>query len=513
MISPAFDSDKKQDNLRKAFRTVAVFAAASFAFAAAGVYWSFFADTVAQTSFNLKSDQRTASLINPQPPETKSAAKQESETGNSDLIKEIEEHKKSVDATAESLKQKVESPEPENPAVAELHREQDEQANQKIAQIAALEQERAAAEQGKQPVPAIVAAHEESAKQEFEAYAPKKSAAYPEIKPKPKFTLPVLTSPDLKSALTKPAARFHLQENGERLPLPELVHTTLVESLPNFALIKQKDPKGVIPLTIVQPLPALRKDGLPVKASNGLTPFKAYAAPVEQKPETPYIAVLLSGLGRRHNVTESAVNSVPATVSLSFSPYAPQLKEYVENARKMGHETLLDLPMQHGTFPETDPGPLGLVGGLPARENHNRLHKIMGSDVAYIGLAAQRNQNFSYYAPAEMKKFAEEIASRGLVVIAGSDNADMPMFEKTVRPDIYIADNLYRAAIKSRLEKALNLAKKNGRAFIRIEAYPVTMVALIEFMKSLTPTEENPVPQAVFVPVSYYVRQIAEVKK
>ena len=59
----------------------------------------------------------------------------------------------------------------------------------------------------------------------------------------------------------------------------------------------------------------------------------------------------------------------------------------------------------------------------------------------------------------------------------------------------------------------MNLAKKNGRAFIRIEAYPVTMVALIEFMKSLMPTEENPVPQAVFVPVSYYVRQIAEAKK
>ena len=510
MISPAFDSDKKQNSLRKAFRTVAVFAAAAFVFAAAGVYWSFFADTVAQTSFSLKSARQTQSLINPQPPEAKAAAPQKAETPNADLIKEIEEHKKSVDATAESLKQKIESPEPENPAVAELHREQEKQAEQKIAEIKALEQERAALEREKTlPLPAVA----EPAKQEAIAATPKKAPEPPEPKAKPKFTLPVLKSPDLKSALTKPSAGFHLQKNGERLPLPELVHTTLVESLPNFAVIKQKAPANAVPLTIVQPLPVLRKDGLPVKAANGLTPFKAYAAPVEQKPETPYIAVLLSGLGRRRNVTEAALNAVPATVSLSFSPYAPQLKEYIENARKTGHETLLDLPMQHGTFPETDPGPLGLVGGLPARENHNRLHKIIGNDVAFIGVAAQRNQNFSYYAPAEMKKFAEEIASRGLIAIAGSDNADMPMFEKTVRPDIYIADNLYRAAIKSRLEKALNLAKKNGRAFVRIEAYPVTMVVLIEFMKSLAPTEENPVPQAVFVPVSYYVQHLAEAEK
>ena len=104
--------------------------------------------------------------------------------------------------------------------------------------------------------------------------------------------------------------------------------------------------------------------------------------------------------------------------------------------------------MQHGTFPETDPGPLGLIVGLPEHENHKRLRKILGTNAAFVGLAAQRNQNFSYYAAAEMKKFAAEIDSRGLIMIAGSDEADMPAFEKTVRPDVYIADDLYRAAIK-----------------------------------------------------------------
>lgn len=511
MNSPAFDSDKKTANARKAFRAVALFAAAAFVFAAAGVYWSFFSNTVPQIDFNLKTAERTTSLINPQPPEAKPAPA--AETGTAALIKEIEEHKKSVDATAESLKQKIETPEPENPEVAELHKEQARLAEQKIAEIAALDKERAEQEQKRQELPAVVAKHEQSAKDEFSAYAPTPDSAPEASKAKPKFTLPVLKTPDLKSALTKPSAGFHLQKNGERLPLPELVHTTLVASLPNFALIKQKESKGAIPLTAIQPLPTLRKDGLPVKASNGLTPFKAYAAGVAEKPAVPYIAVLLSGLGRRGNVTESAITSVPAVVSMSFSPYTPRLKEYVENARKTGHETLLDLPMQHGTFPETDPGPSGLVSGLPARENHNRLHKVMGADVAYIGLAAQRNQNFSYYAAAEMKKFAEEIHSRGLILIAGSDEADMPTFEKTIRPDVYIADNLYRAAIKARLEKGLKLAKQKGSAFVRIEAYPVTMVALIEFMRSLAPTEENPVPQAVFVPVSYYAQQIAEAEK
>lgn len=510
MISAAFDSEKKKSSARQAFRAVAGLAVVTFLFAAAGVYWSFFDTPLPAVKFVLK-NAPTVELISPRPPEKNVV---QAPTGNAELIKEIEEHKKSVDAAAESLKQKVEAaPEPEDPAIAELHREQARQADEKIAQIAALAQERAEKERQKQELPAIVADHEKSAKEEFSAYAPPQEPVAKTPKAKPKFTLPVLKSPDLKTALTKPSAGYYLHESGERLPLPELVHTTLVESLPNFAAIKQKEAKGTLPLTAIQPLPSLRKDGLPVKAANGLTPSKAYAATVAEKPAVPYIAVLLSGLGRRSNVTESAVNSMPAAVSMSFSPYTPRLKEYVENARKAGHETLLDMPMQHGTFPETDPGPLGLVGGLPEHENHNRLHKVMGADVAYIGLAAQRNQNFSYYAAAEMKKFVEEIDSRGLIMIAGSDETDMPIFEKTIRPDVYIADDLYRAAIKARLEKVLKLARENGHAFVRIEAYPVTMVALIEFMKSLTPTEENPVPQAVFVPVSYLAQQTAEAKK
>lgn len=510
MISAAFDSEKKKSSARQAFRAVAGLAVVTFLFAAAGVYWSFFDTPLPAVKFVLK-NAPTVELISPRPPEKNVV---QAPTGNAELIKEIEEHKKSVDAAAESLKQKVEAaPEPEDPAIAELHREQARQADEKIAQIAALAQERAEKERQKQELPAIVADHEKSAKEEFSAYAPPQEPVAESPKAKPKFTLPVLKSPDLKTALTKPSAGYYLHESGECLPLPELVHTTLVESLPNFAAIKQKEAKGALPLTAIQPLPSLRKDGLPVKAANGLTPSKAYAATVAEKPAVPYIAVLLSGLGRRSNVTESAVNSMPAVVSMSFSPYTPRLKEYVENARKAGHETLLDMPMQHGTFPETDPGPLGLVGGLPEHENHNRLHKVMGADVAYIGLAAQRNQNFSYYAAAEMKKFVEEIDVRGLIMIAGSDETDMPIFEKTIRPDVYIADNLYRAAIKARLEKVLKLARENGHAFVRIEAYPVTMVALIEFMKSLTPTEENPVPQAVFVPVSYLAQQTAEAKK
>lgn len=120
--------------------------------------------------------------------------------------------------------------------------------------------------------------------------------------------------------------------------------------------------------------------------------------------------MLISGLGKRKNTTAAALYSLAPEVSLSFSPYSEQLGNYVTEARRSGHETLLDLPMQQGIFPEKDPGPLGLVTGLPEKENQKRLHKTLGKDVAYIGVAASPNETFSAKAD-QMAAFAKKSAT------------------------------------------------------------------------------------------------------
>lgn len=300
------------------------------------------------------------------------------------------------------------------------------------------------------------------------------------------------------------------------VPLPDLIQGDLMESLPNFSSIKGSQNKIGIPLNVISPLSHLqaksRYGNIPVKSKNGETPFQAYARPYDKTPPSPYIAVLISGLGKRKNTTTAALYALAPEVSLSFSPYSEQLGNYVTEARRSGHETLLDLPMQQGLFPEKDPGPLGLVTGLPEKENQKRLHKTLGKDVAYIGVAAAPNETFSAKAD-QMAAFAKEIRDRGLIYVDGSDDEDKPIFSNALRPDVYITNNFYRSAIRSQLDYARRVALQKGRAFVRAETAPIVLLVIQEWMKSFVPEEGKDHPPITFVPLSYYAKEVLKTRQ
>ncbi len=490
----------------RAFRVVAVAAAVSFVCAAAGVYVDFIRSPAITATFDLAEKTIGAgSLIDPQPPEKKAEKGASSE--NVDLIERLERAKENMEQTAGALKEMVEpekTPEPAaalSPELQKLEREKQAAEQKKIDEIADLQKQRDSKDQRKQAVLNGL----ETALAAFDAAKPEKPAEKKDTADKK----PPAAAPNLK--LTEPAGSVAVPVSsfsGEPPP-PDLIKTTLNNSLPDFSLIKKGFPANATPLHIIEPLADLQQASrygkLPVKTKES-TPFQAYRRPVEIPPQTPYVAVLFTGLGKRANATKAAINTLPATVSMAFTPYADKLKTYIANARRTGHETLLNLPMQQGVFPDTDPGPLGLVTGLPEQENRKRLHKVLGNDVAYIGVAAMAKENFSY-SGAQMKSFYEEIIGRGLVYIDGTDDPRMPKFKKAARPDIHISENFYRAAIRAKLEQARQIALKKGSAFVRVETVPVTLVVVEEWMKSFAPTEDAPVPELTFVPLSYYLEQ------
>lgn len=480
----------------RAFRVVAVAAAVSFVCAAAGVYVDFIRSPAITATFDLAEKTIGAgSLIDPQPPEKKAEKGASSE--NVDLIERLERAKENMEQTAGALKEMVEPEKTPDPALSpELQKlEQEKQAaeQKKIDEIADLQKQRDDKDQKKQ----TVLNNLESALAAFNAAKPEKNAEKPAAAPNLKLTEPAGNA-------VVPVSSF-----ADEPPQPDLIKTTLNNSLPDFSLIKKGFPANAVPLHIIEPLADLQQASrygkLPVKTKDN-SPFQAYRRPVEIPPQTPYVAVLFTGLGKRANATKAAINTLPATVSMAFTPYADKLKTYIANARRTGHETLLNLPMQQGVFPDTDPGPLGLVTGLPEQENRKRLHKVLGNDVAYIGVAAMAKENFSY-SGAQMKSFYEEIVGRGLVYIDGTDDPRMPKFKKAARPDIHISENFYRAAIRAKLEQARQIALKKGSAFVRVETVPVTLVVVEEWMKSFAPTEDAPVPELTFVPLSYYLEQ------
>lgn len=134
---------------------------------------------------------------------------------------------------------------------------------------------------------------------------------------------------------------------------------------------------GLIEQTAAGPLPRI--------ADNGRTPMAAYAPPVAAA-KAPKIAMVVTGLGVSAKATAAAIAGLPPAVTLAFAPYAGDVQRWVSEARRRGHEVLLEVPMEPYDFPDSDPGPHTLRIGAPEDANIERLTWAMTRFSGYAGV-------------------------------------------------------------------------------------------------------------------------------
>jgi polysaccharide deacetylase 2 family uncharacterized protein YibQ len=96
---------------------------------------------------------------------------------------------------------------------------------------------------------------------------------------------------------------------------------------------------------------------LPRIADDGRMPMQAYAPPASAAMGKKKIAIVITGLGISARATAAALKILPPGVTLAFAPYAGDVQRWVSEARKRGHEVLLEVPMEPYDFPDSDPGP------------------------------------------------------------------------------------------------------------------------------------------------------------
>jgi len=228
-------------------------------------------------------------------------------------------------------------------------------------------------------------------------------------------------------------------------------------------------------------------------APEQLAYWERYRQPFNMDDPRPRIAVVLSGLGLSDSATEAAINNLPPTITLSFSPYARGLEQWIALARARGHEVMLDLPMEPATFPNEDPGPQGLLTGLSEEDNLDRLDWVLSRGSAYVGLAGAMGSRFTTSRRA-MEPILREVKSRGLIFL------DRRTAEQSMVPQIAREIGLVsavnnrsvderqasRIAIDARLAQIERIALSDGFAVAMAQPYPVTLDRLAEWATELT---------------------------
>jgi uncharacterized protein len=223
--------------------------------------------------------------------------------------------------------------------------------------------------------------------------------------------------------------------------------------IPASSVTPQAD-DPIIEMTRNGPIPRIGADGARASA--------AYAQPVAVRSEWPQLAIVITGLGVSASNTDQAINKLPAPVTLAFAPYGGDLAKAAAKARSLGHELLLQVPMEPFDYPDNDPGPQTLVTSLPPEQNIERLQWAMSRFRGYVGIANQMGARFTA-SEMSFTPILREISKRGLLYV---DDGSSP---RSLAGQIAGGNSLPFAKANLSLD-AVPSAGEIDRALVRLEA-------------------------------------------
>ncbi|MCC7260445.1 MAG: divergent polysaccharide deacetylase family protein [Alphaproteobacteria bacterium] len=206
----------------------------------------------------------------------------------------------------------------------------------------------------------------------------------------------------------------------------------------------------------------------------------------------PIIVIVIAQAGLSKSSTETLLEALPPHVTLSFSPYADALADWVSKARAKGHEVMLDLPMEPVDYPLSDPGPLGLLTSNSAEEITQRLDTLRELTEGYVGMMSPMREQFTRRTDIS-ETMLRALQTHELMFLLGQPG-DAPEFtelQKSVKAQVLFADvqidmTPARAAIEAQLAALEAKARERGFAVGVAQPYPVTVDALAGWAEALS---------------------------
>ena len=235
---------------------------------------------------------------------------------------------------------------------------------------------------------------------------------------------------------------------------------------------------------------------LPRIGNNGEKPSDVYARQAQLSPvigsgDPARIALMIGGLGISASITDEAIARLPEAVTLAFAPYGRDLQLRVDQARRSGHEVMLQIPMEPFDYPDNDPGPHTLLADGSNSDNLERLYWLMARFSGYFGVTNYMGAKFTSSADAVLP-IQKELARRGLALLDDGSSQRSQLAAVAAgqglpagRADLVIDNGQSRKQIAEALAQLEALARERGFAIGSGSALPATIEAIDEWSKEL----------------------------
>lgn len=225
---------------------------------------------------------------------------------------------------------------------------------------------------------------------------------------------------------------------------------------------------------------------LPIIGPDGLRPVEQYARPWSGARGTR-VAIVVGGLGLSQTGTQRAIRDLPGEITLAFAATGNSLPRWMQEARRDGHEILLQVPLEPFDEADSAAGAHVLRADAGADKNLEELHRAMGQITNYTGIMNYMGGRFLSDANA-VEPVMRDIAERGLLFLDDGTSAqslsgtvagalDMPH----AFADIQLDGTLSREAILRKLDELERVARRNGTAIGVASAFDESIEAIADW--------------------------------
>ena len=232
---------------------------------------------------------------------------------------------------------------------------------------------------------------------------------------------------------------------------------------------------------------------LPRRGTDGTRPATVYARPFDDAAASgkPRVALFVGGMGLNAALTSAAARVLPPAVTLGFAPYGGDLGDQVARARALGHEAVLQVPMESYDSANVSAMPRLLATGTAPRDTLDNLHWQMSRFVGYAGVSSFLGAKFTADATA-FTPVLKDLAERGLFYLDDGTaprniaaSAGPPLGLPVVKADVVIDALGDPESVDAALRKLEAVARSNGVAVATTTGLPTVVDSLAAFAKGL----------------------------
>ena len=303
-----------------------------------------------------------------------------------------------------------------------------------------------------------------------------------------------LRTPDLEVAMVPDQASAAVERVAAEPPAPRASAEVATPSIitppadrgdsPNVIVIR--DPSAVAQNPRLAHLPdrALVEQSeagpLPVRSADGRRPFDVYARPWSGT-RGARVAIVIGGLGVSQTGTQAAIAKLPPEVTLAFAPQGNSIGRWMQEARRTGHEIVMQVPLEPFDFPRVNPGRNTLTVEATPAQNIANLHWALSRTTNYVGVMNYMGARISADRDA-FSPIIAELGQRGLLYLDDGSSARSLAQELSLAnrvpfaaADATIDEARDRASILDKLDQLERTARARGFALGTGSAFDVTV--------------------------------------